>query len=99
MAEIQPIGLPNLLSQGDLLARARAAQSGSERVSSDQIAEELQRAADRRAEQVQKVARVEQAAKRRREREQRSAQHDPHERFDQATDDDDDDPHLLDVTA
>ena len=35
MSEIPPIGLPNLVSQGDLVARARAAAVGAERAGKD----------------------------------------------------------------
>jgi len=98
MSEIAPIGLPNLVSQGDLVARARAAAVGAERASNDEISNELQRIADRRAEQVQESQRVNATARERRERGQREK--DPHARYDHLDEDDEgDDDHLLDVTA
>ena len=99
MSEIPPIGLPNLVSQGDLVARARAAMAGSERASNDQIALELRRIADRRAEQVQRAERVAATSRQRRERNQ--GDEDPHSRYDSADDaeDEGEDDHLLDVTA
>jgi len=98
MSEIAPIGLPNLVSQGDLVARARAAAAGAERAGNDEIAHELQRIADRRAEQVQETERVNALARERRERGQ--GERDPHARYDHLDEDDEgDDDHLLDVTA
>jgi hypothetical protein len=98
MSEIPPIGLPNLVSQGDLVARARAAMSGSERAANEEIALELRRMAERRAEQVQRAERV--AATSRQRREQQRREQDPHSRYDQVEEtDDDDDEHVLDVTA
>jgi hypothetical protein len=99
MSEIPPIGLPNLVSQGDLVARARAAAAGAERAGNDEITHQLQRIADQRAEQVQRAERVQELARERRERRQR--EQDPHARYDNLDDDDadPDDDHLLDVTA
>jgi hypothetical protein len=99
MSEVAPIGLPNLVSQGDLVARARAAAVGAERAGNDEITHELQRIADRRAEQVQETERVNALARERRERGGR--ERDPHDRYDRLEDDDEggDDEHLLDVTA
>ena len=68
MSEVPQIGLPNLVSQGDLVARARAAAVGAERAGNDEIAHELQRIADRRREQVQETERVDALARERRER-------------------------------
>jgi len=98
MSEIPPIGLPNLVSQGDLVARARAAAVGAERAGNDEITHELQRLADQRAEQVQQMERVQGLARERRERRQ---DEDPHARYDHLDEDeaDPDDDHLLDVTA
>ncbi len=96
MSNVPPIGIPNLVSQGDLLARARSAQAGAERAGNDQVAAELQRLAERRAEQVQRAERVEGMGPRQREGRQ------PGDRPDEHYDDeptDDDDGHLLDVTA
>ena len=99
MSEIPPIGLPNLVSQGDIVARARAAMAGSERAGNDVIAQELQRLAELRAEQVQRMERLATTRRQRRERERE----DPHSRYDHGDelDDDDegDDEHVLDVTA
>jgi hypothetical protein len=98
MSEIPPIGLPNLVSQGDLVARARAAMAGSERAGNDTIAQELQRLAELRAEQVQRMERL--AATKRQRREQQ--REDPHSRYDhgdELDDDEGDDEHVLDVTA
>ena len=99
MSEIPPIGLPNLVSQGDLVARARAAAAGAERAGNDEITHQLQRLADQRAEQVQRAERVEALARERRDRRQR--EQDPHARYDNLDDDDtdEDEEHLLDVTA
>ena len=98
MSEIAPIGLPNLVSQGDLVARARAAAVGAERAGNDEITHQLQRLADQRAEQVQATERVQETAREQRERRQR--EQDPHARYDHLDDEDaDDDEHLLDVTA
>lgn len=99
MSEIAPIGLPNLVSQGDLVARARAAATGAERAGNDEITHQLQRIAEQRAEQVQQAEQVQKPARERRERRQR--EHDPHARYDQLDDDegDGDDDHRLDVTA
>jgi hypothetical protein len=99
MSEIAPIGLPNLVSQGDLVARARAAASGAERAGNDEITHQLQRLADQRAEQVQQTERVQELARERRDRRER--EQDPHARYDHLDDDeaDGDDDHLLDVTA
>ena len=99
MSEIPPIGLPNLVSQGDLVARARAAMVGSERANNDTIALELQRLAELRAEQVQRMERLATTRRQRRERERE----DPHSRYDQGDELEDDDEgdgeHVLDVTA
>ena len=99
MSEIIPIGLPNLVSQGDLLARARAAQIGAETAGNDTIAQELQRLAERRSEQVQRSGKVESTTRQRRERERGGGERHPHERYDEEPDVDDDEPHALDVTA
>ncbi len=98
MSEIPPIGLPNLVSQGDIAARARAAMAGAERAGNATIADELQRLADLRAEQVQRAERVAGTSRERRERQQRE---DPHSRYDRGDDPDepDDGEHALDVTA
>ena len=99
MAEIPPIGLPNLISQGDMLARARSAQIGADTVGREVVARELERLAERRAEQVQRLARVEGLGRRGRERRGKDDA-DEHGRFDRPPEDDDDDePHLLDVSA
>ena len=99
MSEVPQIGLPNLVSQGDLVARARAAAVGAERAGNDEIAHELQRIADRRREQVQETERLDALARERRERGER--ERDPHARYDRLEDEDGagDDDHLLDVTA
>lgn len=99
MAEIPPIGIPNLVSQGDLVARARAAAAGSERAGNDEITNELRRAADRRAEQVQRSERVHATERERRQRRER--EQDPHSRYDHGDEPDDggDGEHALDVTA
>jgi hypothetical protein len=99
MSEIPPIGLPNLVSQGDLVARARAAMAGSERAANDEIALQLRREADRRAEQVQRAERVAATSRQRRDKNQRDQ--DPHSRYDHVDDSDDDadGEHVLDVTA
>jgi hypothetical protein len=99
MSEIPPIGLPNLVSQGDLVARARAAMAGSERAGNATIAQELQRLAELRAEQVQRTERLAATKRQRREQPQRE---DPHSRYDHGDEldsDEDDDEHVLDVTA
>ncbi len=99
MSEIPPIGLPNLVSQGDLVARARAAMAGSERAGNDAIAQELQRLAELRAEQVQRMERLAATTRQRREQQRE----DPHSRYDHgdelADDDETDGEHVLDVTA
>jgi hypothetical protein len=99
MGEITPIGLPNLVSQSDLLARARSAQSGADAAGRDAIAHELQRLTDLRAEQVQRTARIGPGERRQRERE-RGHRHgdDPDARYDNA-EDGDDEVHALDVSA
>ncbi len=99
MSEIPPIGLPNLVSQGDLVARARAAMAGSERAGNAEIAQELQRLAERRAEQVQRAERVAATSRQRRDRSRDES--DPHSRYDRGEDADDEgeDEHVLDVTA
>jgi hypothetical protein len=99
MSEIPPIGLPNLVSQGDLVARARAAMAGAERAGNDEIAHELQRLADRRAEQVQRAERV--ASTSRQNRERQRQERDPESLYDRGDDADDegDGAHALDVTA
>ena len=100
MSEISPIGLPNLVSQGDLVARARAAMAGSERAANDEIALQLRRDAERRAEQVQRAERV--AATSRQRRDRNRDNEDPHSRYDRGDDVEDeggDDDHVLDVTA
>lgn len=98
MGEITPIGLPNLLSQGDLLARARSAQSGTDAASRDAIARELQRLTDMRAEQVQRTERLGPGQRRERERERQRHRHDdPDARYDEEGDDEE--PRRLDVSA
>jgi hypothetical protein len=99
MSQIPPIGLPNLVSQGDLVARARAAMAGAERAGNDEIAQELRRLADRRAEQVQRAERVTATSRQRRERDRK--EQDPHSRYDRGDDveDEGDGEHALDVTA
>lgn len=99
MSEIPPIGLPNLVAQGDLVARARAALAGSERAGNDTIAHELQRLAELRAEQVQRAERVAALARERRERQQREDPHSRYDHGDETADDEGDGEHVLDVTA
>ena len=100
MPDIPPIGLPNLVSQGDMLARVRAAQIGSEVAGRDAIAHELDVIAERRSEQVQGLNRVEGSNRRRRDGRDRRSPDDPHSRFDAEPDGlDDDEPHRLDVSA
>ncbi len=100
MSEVSPIGIPNLLSQGDVLARTRGAQAGAEQVLKEQAAVEVRRAADRRAEQVQASARIGAAGRRRREDDRRgSRQH--HDLYDAGDEEpeDGDEGHRLDVSA
>jgi hypothetical protein len=100
VSEVPPIGLPNILSQSDLIARTRGAQAGAEQALKDATAVELRRAAERRAEQVQSAARVEPAGRRRHEDEQRGSQ-EGHDRYDHAEEDpaEPDEGHHLDVSA
>jgi hypothetical protein len=99
MSEIPPIGLPNLVSQGNLVARAWAANAGAERAANDTIALELRRIAEERAEQVQRAERVGGTSRQRRDRS--NDEQDPHSRYDHGddADDEDDGEHVLDVTA
>jgi len=100
MAEIQPIGLPNLISQSDLIIRTRAAQSGADRTTQDVLALALNRSQDRRREQVQRVPQIGATSRRRRDRDARAGRDDPHDRYDDGDDDTDDaDGHQLDLSA
>jgi hypothetical protein len=101
MSEVSPIGLPNLVSQGDLLARTRGAQVGAEQVLREQAAVELRRTAERRAEQVQEAGRVQPSGRRRRDEQRRGARDDRegYDLVDEVPDDEPDEGHHLDVTA
>jgi hypothetical protein len=100
MSDVPPIGIPNLVSQGDLIARTRGAQASAEQVLGEQTAAELHRIGEQRAEQVQESARVEASGRRGRERGQQQPD-DPHDRYDHGDDDPDeaDEGHRLDVSA
>jgi hypothetical protein len=101
MSEVSPIGIPNLVSQGDLIARTRGAQAGAEQVLREQTAVELRRVGDRRAGQVQETGKVQPSGKRRRDDQRRGAQdqHEGYDLVDEVPDDDGDEGHHLDVTA
>ena len=98
MPEIPPIGIPNLVSQSALLARTSVAIAGAERAANAAVAQELQRLAELRAEQVQRTERLGGTTRQRREQERE----DPHSRYDhgdELDDDEGDGEHVLDVTA
>lgn len=99
MSEIPPIGLPNLVSQSALLARTAVAMAGADRAANHAVAQELQRLAEIRAEQVQRMERLAATTRQRREQERE----DPHSRYDHGDELEDDDEgdgeHVLDVTA
>jgi len=99
MSEIPPIGLPNLVSQGNLVSRAWAANAGAERAANDEIAIELRRASEEKAERVQRTERV--GGTMRQRRDGSRDEQDPHSRYDHGddADDEDDGEHVLDVTA
>jgi hypothetical protein len=100
MSDIPPIGLPNLVSQGEQLARARAA-GGAEGLGQDRTALERERAAVRRAAELARVPRVEAVGRRAEERKRGQAGHGRGHTWDEAPLDDGDDgeEHRLDVTA
>lgn len=98
MSEIPPIGIPNLVSQSALLARTSVAIAGAERATNDAVAQELQRLAELRAEQVQRTERVGGTMRQRREQ-QREDPDSRYDRGDELDDDEGDDEHVLDVTA
>jgi hypothetical protein len=99
MSDVPPIGLPNLVSQGEQLARARAA-GGAEGLAQDRTAVERQRAAVRRAAELAKVPRVEAVGRRADERRRGKGQAGHGHTWDeQPLEDEDDEGHRLDVTA
>jgi hypothetical protein len=100
MSEIPPIGLPNLVSQGEQLARARAA-GGGEGLVQDRHAVERERDAVRRAAELARVPRVEAVGRRAEERRrgQGGGRHGQTWDDQQFEDADDDGGHRLDVTA
>jgi hypothetical protein len=76
MQEIQRVGLPNLLSQSELVARSRGTL-GAEVAVRDQIAMALARQAQQKAGELRPVTQVEAAGKRQRDpREEQRDEHD-----------------------
>jgi hypothetical protein len=100
MLEPPRVGLPNLVGQGELVARSRGAQTGAEHAAREAVAASLQQEAVRRAEQVPETHRVE-AMEKDPNDEQASGRHPGHGRDADAEPDDegDADGHLLDVMA
>jgi hypothetical protein len=91
MSEIPRVGLPNLLSQSELLARSRGAYTGAEANVRDAVRQELQADAVQRAERLPAAARVEAVGKRREERRdprEDGEEDDGHSHWDEAPDDD-----------
>jgi hypothetical protein len=98
MLEPPRVGLPNLVGQGELVARTRGAQTGAEHAAREAVAAGLQAEAVRRAEQVPETHRVE-AMEKDPNDEQAPDRHAGHGHDADVDDDDDDDGHLLDVMA
>lgn len=98
MSEIPPIGIPNLVSQSALVARTSVAMAGAERAANAAVAQELQRLAEVRAEQVQRTERPG-VTKRQRREQQREDPHSRYDHGDELDDDEGEDEHVLDVTA
>ena len=99
MSDVPPIGLPNLVSQGEQLARARAA-GGAEGLGQERTAIERERDAVRRAAELARVPRVEAIGRRADERKRGGGGHGRGHTWDEPPlDEDDGEEHRLDVTA
>ncbi len=99
MLEPPRIGLPNLLGQGELMARMRSATAGADSAARDAIAASLQQEAVRRAEELPAAQRVERTGEDPHEHDQGGRQGGRRGAEDGADPDDPEDGPLVDVTA
>jgi hypothetical protein len=98
MIEAPRVGLPNLVGQGELVARTRGAMAGAETAAREAVAASLHTEAVRRAEQLPAARRVEELGKDPQRQEQRG-HHGRRGAEDDAAPDDPEDGHLVDLTA
>ena len=98
MLEPPRVGLPNIVGQGELVARTRGAQAGAAETVRAQVAASLQQESVRKAEQLPPAERVDAIGKDREEPRQRGGHGGRHAGADHEPDDDGD-GHLLDVVA
>ena len=99
MLEPPRIGLPNLVGQGELLARTRGAQAGAEHAARDTIAAGLRHEALQRAQELPPTHRVEDVNKDPQGRDGEGSSGRRREHRDDLEPDDGEDGHLVDVTA
>jgi hypothetical protein len=93
------IGLPNLVGQGELLARTRGAQAGAEAAARDTIAAGLRHEATQRAEELPPTERVEGVNRDPKGRDGQGSSGQRREHGDDPEPDDGEDGHLVDVMA
>jgi hypothetical protein len=98
MLEPPRVGLPNIVGQGELVARTRGAQAGAEHAARSTVAATLQHESVRRAEQLPATERVEAIGKEPEHEHEQGRRGGRHADADELPDDDGD-GHLLDVTA
>jgi hypothetical protein len=93
------IGLPNLVGQGELIARTRGAQVGAEHAARDTIAAGLRQEAVQRAEELPPTHRVEGVERDPKGRDEQGSSGQRREQGDDHEPDDGEDGHLVDVMA
>jgi hypothetical protein len=99
MMEAPRVGLPNLVGQGELVARTRGAVAGAENAARAAIAAGLQTEAVQRAEHLPAAHRVEALGKDPQQQHGQGGQGSRRGEDHHAAPDDPEDGHLVDVTA
>jgi hypothetical protein len=93
------IGLPNLVGQGELLARTRGAQAGAEHAARDTIAAALRHEAVKGAEELPPTHLAENVNRDPKGRDEQGSSGKRRQHGDDLEPDDGEDGHLVDVTA
>ena len=99
MLEPPRIGLPNLVGQGELLARTRGAQAGAEHAARDTIAAGLRHEALQRAQELPPTHLAENVNRDGKNQDEQGSSGKRRRHGDDLEPDDGEDGHLVDVTA
>jgi hypothetical protein len=99
MLEPPRVGLPNIVGQGELVARTRGAQAGAAEAVRGTVAASIQQESIRKAEQLPRAERVDAIGKDHEHTQDGRRHGGERTADDHGLDDDDADGHLLDVVA